>query len=85
MAFDPLPPPPPLPAGYTSTMLRMHAEIGATRTVKARGKSRRVRRHLIRTPPACPGSWAVQTLVRYPEGEDVLDSTIACRRAPRRR
>lgn len=85
IAFDPLPPPPPLPEGYTSTMLRMHAEIGATRTVNVGGRRKRVRRHLIRTPPACAGSWAVQTLVRYPEGEDVLDSTIACKRAPRRR
>lgn len=86
MAFDPLPQPPALPPGYTSTMLRMRAEIGVSRTVKVRGKRKRViRRHLIRTPPACAGSWAVQTLVRYPEGEDVLDSTIACRRSPRRR
>lgn len=86
LAFDPLPQPPALPPGYTSTMLRMHAEIGASRTVRLRSKRKRLaRRHLIRTPRACSGSWAVQTLVRYPEGEDVLDSEIACRRSSPRR
>lgn len=92
IAFDPLPGAPPLPAGYSVTLQKLHAEISARRTVRKtttkkvrrRGRTvrrkvtRRVRYALIRTPPRCTGPWPVQVLVRYPGREDVLDTPIAC-------
>ena len=77
-----------LPAGYSVELRRLELTAGArrtvtkTRTVRRNGRrrrvTRRVRRHLIRNPQTCSGSWQYELRLGLAAGEDRRPGEVPC-------
>ena len=79
--FEDLPAPPALPIGIVVTIDRIELRIGAKRKVKKRkrgGGFRRIRRHLIRNPKTCAGSWPYELRLTFPSGEQTYAGSLKC-------
>jgi hypothetical protein len=88
LIFDPLPEPPVIP-GVSYQFKRVTVDLGAsrkvTRRVKGTKRRRKVRLHLVRTPPECAaGTWATTVALGFPDAtRALLAAPAACSAAQR--
>ena len=62
----------PLPPGFTFTLERLTARVGASRRVAGR------RRSLITNPPVCPGAWPYRLRLRFSDRTVERAGAVAC-------